>query len=53
MIIISYMERYVQDGPQRFVFYTYHEFFKFWRDNDKHGVITLVSYSETEMKEDK
>lgn len=50
MIIIKYTEQYSQDNPDKHVFYTYKEFFKFWEKNHLNGRIELVSHSETEEK---
>jgi len=51
MILIHYTERYSQDSPDKYVFYSYKEFFKFWEKNLRNGNIRLISHSEMEDKQ--
>jgi len=51
MITVSYLEHYSQDGIEKFVFYTYKEFFQFWSHNSNKGRISLIGH--TEMNGDK
>jgi len=51
MITISYLEHYSQDGIEKYVFYTYKEFFQFWSHHNTHGRISLIGH--TEMEEEK
>lgn len=46
--MIKYTERYSQDSPDKYVFYTYKEFFKFWEINYRNGLIELISHREME-----
>jgi hypothetical protein len=48
--MIKYTEYNSQDSPDKYVFYTYKEFFKFWEKNYKNGIINLISHSEMEDK---
>lgn len=50
MIMIKYTERYSQDSPDKYVFYSYKEFFDFWKKNYRNGLIELISHSEAEVK---
>ena len=51
MILIHYTERYSQDSPDKYVFYSYKEFSKFWEKNLRNGNIRLISHSEMEDKQ--
>jgi len=50
IIIIKYTERYSQDISDKYIFYTYKEFFQFWEKNYLNGRIELVNCSEMEDK---
>lgn len=47
MIIIKYVERNTKN-TDTFVFYSYKEFFKFWRKYYREGDISLISCSTME-----
>jgi len=50
MITIGYLEHFSQSGMEKFVFYSYKEFFQFWSHHSNQGIIKLYGCSEMEDK---
>jgi len=45
MITIGYLKHFSQSGMEKFVFYSYKEFFQFWSHHSNQGIIKLYGCS--------
>jgi len=48
MITIGYLEHFSQNSMEKYVFYSYKEFFQFWSHHSNQGIIKLFGCSEME-----